>query len=461
MHNLYCNIDYIKEDLQLLLNLFGEYKKDLEVTFEMHALSACITINGQPQEYKLDVSNNRQLKHTSKIALYNALSKFTSIKLPWGALTGIRPTKLYYELLKDNDDKTCAKIFTNTYKVSPNKTKLTRLIIKNQHKITPNDDYIDYFIFIPFCPSKCYYCSFVSMPLNNCKHLVTPYLDALKQEIIASKEIIAKNHYIVRNIYIGGGTPTSITYEQLEQIISLLDDVDRNEFTVECGRPDTIDKAKLDMLSRHNVTRISINPQSFNDNTLQKIGRKHTSKDIINAYNLAKNYNFVINMDLIAGLSNETLKDFKHSLNTTISLAPDNITVHTLSIKRASSLKMDGGETSDIDTVKQMVKYSIAKLIHHKYKPYYLYKQKNMLGNLENVGYYKNNICEFNVNSMEECASVLAVGSNAISKRLFSKTNRIERLANVKNISDYIFNIKTIIDKKKIFFDRNNTLQDW
>lgn len=397
---------------------------------------------------------DRYTKRSAKLAVFEVLqSIFPNKVLPWGSLTGIRPTKLYYELIKEcgSPSKAMDELI-DTFKVTVPKAQLVREIIKNQKHIIKNDNLVDLYINIPFCPTKCYYCSFISSPIAQCKHQVEPYLEALFKEIDATKELISRKNYIVKSIYIGGGTPTILDENQLDRLLTKIDYM-VDEFTVECGRPDTITKEKLDVLQKHNVTRISINPQTFCNKTLKEIGRNHSSKDIIDAYKLAMNYNFSINMDLIAGLGNETLLTFKKSLNKAIECAPDNITVHTLSIKRASNLKIEGGDTSTVENVEKMIEYSYPALIKAGYKPYYMYKQKNMLGNLENIGYFRDKLSIFNIDSMEEFASIIACGANAISKRYYSLNNKIERFANLKNVQEYINRIDEMIEKKNNLFN--------
>lgn len=289
------------------------------------------------------------------------------------------------------------------------------------------------------------------MPIDKCKDKLEPYLDALIKEINDAKELIERKNYIIKSIYIGGGTPTILSAEQLKRLLDVID-YNVNEFTVECGRPDTITKDKLDVLKEHGVTRISINPQTFCNKTLKEIGRSHTSQDILEAYRLALNYNFVINMDLIAGLSHENFTTFKKSISKVLEYYPDNITIHTLSIKRGSKLKETNGDTASVDDVQKMVEYSYKTLIEAGYKPYYLYKQKNMIGNLENIGYFREKPSVFNIDSMEEFASIIACGANAISKRYWSLYNKIERWANVKNIDEYINRIDEMIAKKNELF---------
>lgn len=396
----------------------------------------------------------RYKKRYAKILLYKILKKLNhDKKLPWGSLTGIRPTKLYYELIKENkgDYMLAMNILMDDFGVSYEKAMLVKEIMKNQRCVIKNDNLVDLYINIPFCPSKCYYCSFISMPIDKCREKLEPYLEALIKEIYSAKELIERKNYILKSIYIGGGTPTILSAEQLDRLLSILD-YDVNEFTVECGRPDTITKEKLDVLKVHGVTRISINPQTFCNKTLKEIGRCHTAQDILEAYKLALNYNFVINMDLIAGLSHEKLPIFKKSINKAIEFYPDNITVHTLSIKRGSELKESNGDTSSDEEVQKMIEYSYKTLIDAGYKPYYLYKQKNMIGNLENIGYFREKPSVFNIDSMEEFASIIACGANAISKRYWSLPNKIERHANLKNIDEYINRIDEMIDKKNNLF---------
>ena len=398
---------------------------------------------------------SRYEKRYAKLCLFSLLQDLNiNTILPWGSLTGIRPTKLYYELIKENngDYMKAFNQMINEFKVSREKALVVKEIYKNQSTIIKNENLVDLYINIPFCPTKCYYCSFISAPIDKCKDLVEPYIQALIKEIDATKEMIKSKNYLINSIYIGGGTPTSLTADQLDLILNHID-YNVKEFTVECGRPDTITEDKLQVLKNHGVTRISINPQTFCNKTLQQIGRNHTSKDILEAYKMALKYGFDINMDLIAGLGTETLSTFKKSINKALDFAPENITVHTLSIKRGSDLKENGGDTSSIKNVMKMIDYSHKTLTEAGYKPYYLYKQKNMIGNLENIGYFKDNkLCVFNVDSMEEFASIIACGANAISKRYYYIDNKIERFANLKNIQEYISRIDEMIAKKNDLF---------
>lgn len=468
--NLICSNEKFNDELLLVVKLFFSptevEESDLNIKVDYNILdnnlSYDISISGifNKSLHNDKILTKQQLekedkyiKRYLKISLYDILSQLTQKTMPWGSLTGIRPTKLFYELKKELGSSILAKNeLINTFRVSPQKAEVVMEVTRNQSRIEINDNLVDLYINIPFCTTKCYYCSFISAPIAQCQQYVEPYIDALLKELNAVKQIINKNNYIVKSIYMGGGTPTALSHEQLDRILTQIT-YPVSEFTVEAGRPDTITKEKLDVLKKHGVTRISINPQTFSNRTLKQIGRAHTSQDIIDAYNMALPYDFSINMDLIAGLSNESFNTFKNSLNKTLELHPDNITVHTLSVKRTSKLSEGEGDKGTANEVTKMIDYSYKKLTEAGYSPYYLYKQKNMVGNLENLGYtLKNKECIFNIDSMEEVATIVAVGANAISKRFFSLTNRIERNANVKNLNDYISRIDEIISKKQEFF---------
>ena len=452
------NIDKLKEELVLILKLFYsetelENSSDI-ITLSLDGETLNLTYNNDKFLKKINVKSDnifKDIKKNSKALLYEVLKNKTGKSFKYGALTGIRPTKLFYDLLEEH--KVLCKveeILEKEYFVSKTAINLLKTIINNQ-KITKDNKLIDLYINIPFCTSKCYYCSFISMPMERCRQYVKPYIECLKKDILSALDIIAKYGYKLGNIYMGGGTPTALSAEELEEILMLLPKV--NELTVECGRPDTITKEKLDVLAKYGTTRISVNPQTFNNETLKLIGRNHTAEETIEIYNLARNYDFNINMDLIAGLGNESLEDFMFSLDKAIALDPDNITVHTLCRKRASSLNLNGGETSDKDEVEKMVEYSIEKLLEAGYQPYYLYKQKNAIANLENIGYAKpGKFCEFNINSMEEVRSIIACGANAISKKFEANENRIERFAYVKEPKEYIERLNEALIKRENLF---------
>ena len=459
MIEIISNIEKIKEELILILKLFLS-EEELEnssnlIKVDLDNDTVLLTFDEETVSKKINLNSknlSKEIKKNCKALLYKMLSEKTGKSFKYGALTGIRPTKLFYDLLEEHKVLCKVKeILENEYFVSKSAVELLQTIIKNQNFVK-NDDVIDLYINIPFCTSKCYYCSFVSMPLSRCKQYVKPYIASLKIDILDALKNIEEKGYTLGSIYMGGGTPTSLTAEELEEILVLLPKV--KEFTVECGRPDTITKEKLEVLKKYGVTRISVNPQTFNDETLKVIGRNHTSNETIDVYKMAREFPFIINMDLIAGLADETFKDFKYSLDKAISLNPDNITVHTLCRKRASSLNLDGGATSSKDDVERMVDYSIEKIMENGYSPYYLYKQKNAIANLENIGYAKpGTACEFNIDSMEEIRSIIACGANAISKRYTTKDNRIERFAFVKEPKEYIERLNDALVKRQQLFN--------
>ncbi|MDD4816258.1 MAG: coproporphyrinogen dehydrogenase HemZ [Clostridia bacterium] len=370
--------------------------------------------------------------------------------LPWGTLTGVRPTKLAYKLISQGlDPAFLTESLMQNYGIRLDKANLVARILKNQKCIIRNDNLVNLYINIPICPSRCVYCSFISSEIGKVKPILPTYLDCLIKEIRAMKNLIAKKPYVVRTIYIGGGTPTVLEPNELDLLLQEIG-YSVNEFTVECGRADTITKEKLEVLKKYGVTRISINPQTFSQKTLKTIGRKHTIADVLNAYKLALGFGFKVNMDLIAGLQGETLRTFKNTIKTVLELSPENITVHTLSIKKGSLLQAQEIENSEVE---KMIDFAYEALTKDEYKPYYMYRQKHQLGGLENVGYCKENEqCIFNIDSMEETCSIIACGANAISKKVLSFDNTIFRSANVKFIEDYITRIDEIIKNKLDLF---------
>ena len=408
--------------------------------------------------FKLDLSLSslRQKsfrKRMVKNHLYLILSALLNKKLPWGSLTGVRPTKFARDLIEYGEakDYLISEVLQRDYFVSKDKAELVNNILKNQKCIIRNDNLVDLYINIPICPTRCSYCSFISSELVKVKDKVNLYLDCLLKELEAVKNIIKDKAYIVRTIYIGGGTPTVLTARQLDRLLSAIN-FPVSEFTVESGRADTITEEKLDIMKRHGVSRISINPQTFCEATLKRIGRKQKNSQILSAYSLALIKGFVVNMDIIAGLPGEKLGIFKRTINTILDLFPNNVTVHTLSLKNGALLKEDASLVNERDAT-SMVNFAQTKLQEMGYKPYYLYRQKNQLCGLENVGYYRDeDVCIFNIDSMEETNTIIGIGAGAISKRVYSIENRIERESNVKFIEDYIERIDQMIEKKKKFY---------
>jgi len=399
------------------------------------------------------LQKKRFTKRKSKICVYNCLSKAMNKTLAWGSLTGIRPTKLAYELKKEGEADTLSA-FENIFKVPHKKAKLVDDILQNQSGlINLNDDnYADFYINIPFCVSRCSYCSFVSGDISKQKHFIEPYINALCHEIEETKKMIKDGGYKINHLYIGGGTPTSFNVEDLEKILSHID-FEVDEFTVEAGRPDTITKEKLELFKKAGVNRISINPQTFEQKTLDLINRRHTITDIYVKFELARQFGFEINMDLIAGLPGETFENFKNSIDSAVALKPENITVHTLALKSGSQMKEESKVSDNENEIEKMLDYASEKVAVEGFVPYYMYRQKYVIGNFENVGYcLPGKQCKYNIDMMEEVANIFACGANAISKRVFLSQNRIERAPNVKDFTNYIERIDEMIDRKKRLF---------
>ena len=384
-------------------------------------------------------------KRNVKLSAYKALSSFFGREMPWGALTGIRPTKLAYQELERS--KTFAPLF-DEMRVSHAKREIVEKILAAQRGIYKKDDEnSDFFVFVPFCPSKCAYCSFITADITRSGKYVGAFLDALEREISAAWKLV-KN---LRSVYIGGGTPVALSAEQFERVLKAVGKYEGTEYTVEAGRPDCIDEEKLAIMEKYKVTRVCVNPQTFNDETLVRLGRKHTAKDIYEKYAIIKD-RFSVNMDLIAGLEGETAEDFRRSLDAAIDLRPDNITVHTLCLKRGSLLKEEKSYLSE-GGVSEMIEYAHGALAKAGYSPYYLYRQKYMAGNLENTGYtLPQKACVYNVDTMEEISATVACGANAVSKAVFCGCERIERYKNPKDIPTYIAKIDEVIaEKEKLF----------
>ncbi|MBQ6716104.1 MAG: coproporphyrinogen dehydrogenase HemZ [Clostridia bacterium] len=414
------------------------------------------------------LEEKRTLKRAAKTAVFLLMSETMNRMPPWGSLTGIRPTRLIYEgMTRGMSLDEAEKWVQDEFFVSSEKASLLKEIVTMQEGIiNPPDDTFDLYIGIPFCVTRCAYCSFASGEIGNGK-LTGPYVDALIQEIRETAAFMNKLGLRLRAGYMGGGTPTSLSASQIGRIL----DVAMNEFpgaaewTVEAGRPDTIDKEKLLTLKKNGVDRISVNPQTFNDETLKVIGRRHTSEETLAAFRLARELGFDhINMDLIAALPGENFEDFERTLSIVTDLNPESVTVHSLAIKRSSKLHEQltvqgtSHNQADCETADRMIRYARNTLSEGGWHPYYLYRQKYMAGNLENVGYAKRGkACLYNIGNMEETAKVLALGAGAISKWIFPRERRIERAPNVKNIEQYIARVHEMTErKKKLILEEDN-----
>ncbi len=401
-----------------------------------------------------------------KLSLYRALSEFFAQTLAWGSLTGIRPTRLAARMLNSGVSFIeIAEKLQKNYLVSKEKAELTVEILKAQSKhindrislanngSTERSNLANLYVHIPFCPTRCSYCSFVSEGVEKKSWLLAPYAEALAEEIRRTKELISSQSKRVFSVYVGGGTPTSLEPESLYKVLSVAS-VDNTEYTCEAGRPDTISKEKLHVMCECGVNRISINPQTLHENTLRRIGRGHTVEQFFAAYELSSKFGFVKNVDLIAGLEGETPEDFEYTLNGILKLMPENITVHTLCLKRGSADAQT--ETVRTERTQDMINYSVNALKARGYVPYYLYRQKQSTGNLENIGWCRNGFLSVNnVTVMEELLSVYACGAGAIGKLL--APGRIQRIANPKDVLMYLEQFEERMLKKQIFYQNQFT----
>ncbi len=389
------------------------------------------------------------------VLLFECLVEITGYTPPWGILTGIRPAKLYSRLSRlTNADE----YFSTKFLVSDKKINLCKQTNIGEEKIIAlsKDNSFSLYISIPFCPTRCSYCSFVSHSVKQAKKLIPTYIDYLCKEIKKTGEIAKKCKLNLETVYIGGGTPTTLSDFELKAIMDTIKSSFNlskiREYTVEAGRPDTITKEKLLAIKNGGATRISINPQTLNDEILEKIGRKHTSDETLEAFRLARECGFSnINMDLIAGLPEEDFDSFKGTVNQVLELSPESITVHSLSMKRASTLTKNGEfyDFTDGKTASLMVDFAKTEFEKHSILPYYMYRQSKTVGNLENVGYSKKGFeCLYNVYIMDETHTILACGASAVTKLREPKGNNIERVYNFKYPYEYIDRFEEILSRK-------------
>ncbi len=380
---------------------------------------------------------------------------------PWGILTGIRPVKIASKLIKSGKSPAeTSEYFVNEFGTTREKAELAVKVAMIESPIIDamHPQGISIYIGIPFCPTRCLYCSFVSNSVVRSAKLIPEYLKCLKKEIAYTANIIKQNKNIIESVYIGGGTPTTLSAEELDflfdSVFSEFNLSKVKEFTVEAGRPDTITSEKLKTIKKYGIDRISINPQSMNKETLKVIGRNHTPDEIRKAVYMARDCGIdCINMDIIAGLPGETVDMFKYTVEEVEKLNPENTTVHTMSIKRSSKLNetLTDYELTKGDNVSQMVDFAMNEISSGGKNPYYLYRQKNMLGNLENVGYAKPGTESlYNIYIMEEVQSIISIGCGGVTKTVDRETDRIERIFNVKEPKDYIERIDEMLHRKDV-----------
>jgi coproporphyrinogen dehydrogenase HemZ len=406
-----------------------------------------------PTDEDKTLLQKRMRKRLCKQTLYSLLKAETGVHPPWGSLTGIRPTRLVYEAMRDGFTPSEAAIqVESTFDLHPDKALLLSDIVNVQLTMPPPDLMAaDVYIGIPFCRTRCAYCSFLSGELGKGLQ-VMPFLDALIQEMAYTALLMKDAGLKLRAVYMGGGTPTALTESAFRRVIEAMASYFPHavEYTVEAGRPDSISREKLKAIKEAGVGRISINPQSMRAETLKRIGRDHTPEQTVEAYELAREMGFhSINMDLIAGLPGETAADFEYTLSWARKLMPESLTIHTLALKRASLLRLWETPLPDGEETARMVHLGAEAAREMGLKPYYLYRQKYMAGNQENVGYaLPGHECLYNVDIMEETESILAVGAGAISKRVINGAGRIERAPNVSNVEVYIRRLQDMLKRK-------------
>ena len=431
-----------------------EGEKAVAVFYENGVKKQQAQMLGKKQQW-----TEKEKKRVIKGAIYKLLKQKTQIRPQWGFVTGVRPAKAINELLdKGYTEQQCLCYLIDGYDVTEQKAKLSLEVAKAEREILsknrPED--ISLYVGIPFCPTRCLYCSFTAYPLTQYQNHVEQYLQALAKELAFLGEYAKA--FQLKTIYVGGGTPTSLTQEQMKWLFEKMGDYfdlqkQGLEFTVEAGRPDTITKQKLSVMKEYGVNRISINPQTMNQKTLQLIGRKHTVEDVKKVFWQARELGHDnINMDLILGLPQETPKDVGDTMSEMEKLKPDNLTIHTLAVKRASRLKenFDFYTLTKAEELEKMLLIASESAKTMGMKPYYMYRQKNMVGNFENVGYcmpHKEGI--YNVQIMEEKQTILAAGAGASTKTIDFSQNRIERIFNVKSVEEYISRIDEMIERKK------------
>ena len=402
-------------------------------------------------------SEDSYFERKMAVMLYDMLREITGYTPPWGILTGVRPAKLMTKLIASQGQEKAVDYFINELKVSQDKTNLALMVSKNETPIIEGSkaDSYSLYVSVPFCPTRCSYCSFISHSNESAKKLIPEYVEKLCDEIAETAKIAKDLNLRLESVYIGGGTPTVLTASQLKKVTDTLSEnfdlSDISEYTIEAGRPDSIDSDKLDVIKNCGCTRISINPQTFSDCVLKEIGRNHTSAETVEAFAMAREKGFGnINTDLIAGLPTDTLESFEKTLDKAVALEPENITVHTLALKRSSTIVTEGKKTNSPTLTSDMLRLVQQKLTKAGYEPYYMYRQSKSLGNLENVGWAKKGFEGlYNIYMMEECHTILSVGAGAVIKLKAPHGNEIERIYNYKYPYEYIGNFQEILNRKQ------------
>ena len=416
------------------------------VTTELHLQGKTITKEHTCTLSGTDYEKVGQRRHAVAVCFFLAVQGLTGCTPPWGMLTGVRPDKpVTAALARGQSPQQALALLEQSYFVTPERAALAletgALALEAARGLDARD--IAVYVGIPFCPTRCSYCSFVSQSVERDFSLVNPYVDALVAEIRAGGRMVKEQGLRCRAFYMGGGTPTTLTAEQMDRVLTAFEEsfdlADCREITVEAGRPDTITAEKLAVLRAHNVTRVSVNPQTMEDHVLRAIGRRHSAGDIEAAMELVAKYNFPhVNMDLIAGLPEDSPEGFRRSLDRCLSFGTDNVTVHTLALKKGSRILLEGLSIPGAEAVSEMVDYASATLRRAGYSPYYLYRQKYMSGSFENVGWHSGGAeCWYNIYIMSELCSILSFGAGGSTKMVEFGTNHIERVFNPKYPREY------------------------
>lgn len=453
--------DAVRQILQLFFDLNSDFTAEsyLWIDENLYIAKAKITLGEKSAEGEIKATlfspEKREISDLVKKSVFFACKKLSDMPTPWGISTGIRPAKTARMMLDENKaDEEILRYMEEEFFVTPKKARLSLDVAKTEFELLRNreENTVSLYLGVPFCPTRCAYCSFISQAVAHNKKFVKPYVEALLKEIEATARMAEGFGYKAETIYFGGGTPTTLSPDDLDRLIkrvkSCFDVTSLREFTVEAGRPDTFSDEMLSALWENGVNRISINPQTMNQKTLDKIGRRHSVEDTIRAFEMTGKYDFSINADLIAGLPDENIEDFSKTVEEVCALSPDAVTVHTMYLKRAARLISDFEKLRFAKDMDSMVQLSYDYLTEKGYNPYYLYKQKNTLGNLENVGFSREgHESLYNIFIMEEIQTILAMGGGASTKMV--KGDRIERVFNPKEASDYIKRIDEIIEKKK------------
>ncbi len=454
---------------QLAMSLF-DLKEEMEASSTLHRGKKWLTaVSVIKKDGKTTRASRRLLAHKETVRLRRRIlqQSFYQAALPhlpdipaWGALAGVRPTKITTKhLLEGGDPKSADKLLKDVYSVTKPRRRLaidcSMSTVAAGSKLDSRD--VSLYIGIPFCPTRCSYCSFVSRTVGKRTDLLEPYLQALLEELALTGKLLANSGHTVRTVYIGGGTPTTLTEPQMRRLLQgIKEHIDLSrclEFTVEGGRPDTLTPEKLLSIRQQGADRMSINPQTMQDSVLRACGRPHTAQHVIDCYHAAVEAGFsAINMDLIAGLPTDTYEGFCRSLDTVAELAPANITVHTLALKKGADLFEAPRDLPDRDTVAKMVEYANRTLSRLGYKPYYLYRQKYMSGSFENVGWSRDGAdCLYNIYMMEELHTIVSLGGGGMNK-VNLPDGSIRRFHNPKFPEQYIEQLSSVLEQKEELF---------